>query len=108
MALSRRALASGRAIFGAIAAAVLLRRPASGQQPAAVAGTGAVSEIAVSTIAALRGYDTRQFAPGAQVIAQVSGYRRPGDGGGGVFEWLPGSTAQDDPATPNAPPIVNV
>ena len=105
MSMSRRALASGRALLGAVAASTLLRRTAYGQ-PAATPGS--IAGIAVRNLAALRAYDIRQVQGGAQIIAQVAGYDRPGDGGGGLFQWVPDSTELDDPKTPNMAPVINV
>jgi len=104
MALSRRTLASGRALLGALAATVFLRRSAQGQPTT----PGMVSMITLNNLATLRAYDVRQLNTAAEIVAHVAGYIRPGDGGGGTFEWLANSTALDEPNEPNMAPIVNV
>jgi hypothetical protein len=105
MGLSRRTFASGRTLLAILATSIFLRR-SSQAQPAPVPGS--ISTLAFATVAAMRAFDVRQVAGGGQLIAEVAGYNQPGDGGGGAFEWLPGSTALDDTTLPGMVPVVNM
>lgn len=61
------------------------------------------AKIEVSTIAVLKALSTTSFV--AEWVAQVNGYYQAGDGGGGLFRWVPASAATDNGGTVIAPTV---
>jgi phage gp46-like protein len=78
---------------------------ASAAEAAAAAAAAAAyqAKIEVATIAALKLLSTVSFV--SEWVAQVNGYYAAGDGGGGLFRWVPASVATDNGGTVIAPTL---
>ena len=91
--LFRRVLAS-RILAGGIMAAADLPSPSIGQT---LARAGRVLALpTVMQAGGLASVDADELGSAPYTIALVDGYWMSGDGGGGIFQWTPASTAEPD------------